>query len=137
MKWIVSLLLLCLVAGSALAADIYRCVGKDGQVTLQNMPCPSGTRTASVKNVTTDEGLSSEDRRRASDDAKQRMAANRRLAKAAGTDRVHHSSPQRRTPRVSAECEKAKQERARMESKSNIDLRRRLNDAVFAACKGF
>lgn len=136
MKWIVGFLL-CLTAGSVPAADVYRCVDRGGQVTLQNMPCPSGTRTASVKNVTTDEERSSEDHKRARDDAKRRMAENRRLAKAAGTDRVYHSSPQRRTPHVSAECEKAKQERAHMESKSNIDLRRRLNDAVFAACRGF
>lgn len=138
MKWIVGFLL-SLVAGSVPAADVYRCVDGGGQATLQNMPCPSGSRTASVKNVTTDEGQSNEDHRRARDDAKRRMAENRRLAKAAGTDRVHHSPPQRRrrTPRVSAECEKAKQERARMENTSNIDLRRRLNDAVFAACRGF
>lgn len=136
MKWIVGFLL-SLVAGSVPAADVYRCVDRGGQATLQNMPCPSGSRAASVKNVTTDEGHSSEDHRRARDDAKRRMAENRRLAEAAGTDQVHHSSPQRRTPRVSAECEKAKQERTRMESTSNIDLRRRLNDAVFAACRGF
>lgn len=137
LKRIASVLLLWLAAGSAPTAEVYRCVGEGGQVTLQDTPCPSGTRTASVRTVTTDEGHSSEAYKRARDDAEWRMAANRRLAQSAGTNRARTSWPQRKTPRVSAECERAKQDRARREATANIDLRRRLNDAVFAACKGF
>ncbi len=140
MRWLLCLACLILTAPTS-AETIFRCQAKGGRVSLQSSPCPAGTEqtTRTYEHRDNPEAI----RRRAEIEA--RMHAERVARPSAGARRSYRTfyngveiKDSRDVQR--ARCQEAKADRERtlraVGLKRNFDLLRRLDDAVYRACKG-
>ena len=109
---VANFLVLFLLAGSASAQSVYKCVGKGGETSFQSHPCDSGAEAAKVWDATPGRPSNAEQwqrynaRKKAANDA----AYLRRLAHGApsggaGTDQVTH------VPKQTSRCANARQQR--------------------------
>ncbi len=130
---------------------LRKCVSPKGAVSIQNAPCPAGSRTAWVR-PTAPEQLSEARRHSLQQQARKRDADSRYLSRLAGTDGLDrqyiyrtHSYPRPSYPRPSrtsakhAACDAARRHREttleRVGLARTVDLLRALNDRVYEACQ--
>lgn len=111
---------------------IYKCVDRAGHVAYQTDRCRPGTEVRDLK-VFTDRGIDPNLARKVEAD-RQALAARRRQA----PGQYSFGSPNAESEKV-RRCRAAKEERKRVLDslglRSTYDLRRRLDDKVYDACK--
>lgn len=121
---------------------LRKCVSPKGATSIQNDPCPAGSRTAWVR-PTAPEQLSDARRRSLQQQARKRDADSRYLSRLAGTDGLDrrqtiYRGPSRTSTRHAA-CDAAKRHRdivlKRVGLARTVDLLRALNDRVYEACQ--
>lgn len=131
-----SMVILCLLIPVASVAQerqgvIYKCVDRTGHVAYQTDRCRPGTEVRDVK-VFTDRGIDPNLARKVEAD-RQSLAARRRQ-----TSGYSFGSPNSESEKV-RRCRAAKEERKRVLDslglRTTYDLRRRLDDKVYDACK--
>lgn len=133
-----------LLAGSASAQTLYKCVSPEG-TGYQQVPCAEGTRTVRMIETTPEPPPTTEQLSVRARKAEQDRRESEYLSHLAGTDRTFAAAPRSRsrnsTKRVDARherCESAKARRTRALDKVGLDrtfdLLRKLDADVAAAC---
>ncbi len=125
---------------------LRKCVSSGGGISIQDTPCPTGSRTAWAR-PTAPEQLSQARHRSLAQQARKRDADSRYLSRLAGTDRrsMRYANSRRSNARSSrtsskhAACEAARQHRKtvleRVGLARTFELLRTLNDRVYEACQ--
>jgi hypothetical protein len=133
-----------LLAGSASAQVLYKCVSRTG-TSYQQVPCPAGTKTSRTIETTPEPPLSSEELSERARKAEQDRSESEHLSRMAGTDRLFATSRRSGSRRAVARrdtnedrCATARTRRQRTLDKAGFsrtfDLLSTLDADVAAAC---
>ena len=130
-----------LACGHASAQSVYKCIDRAGATSYQSAPCDVGARTAGAWDAAPEPPPSAEQLRARAAQRDRDRAESEYLSRRAGTDGAgarRASAASVRTPRNNA-CENAKAHRERTLAavglKRTFELLRKLDDAVYEACK--
>lgn len=134
-----AVLLIAAQGGLAHAQTVNKCVGKGGAVTYQSEPCPSTHKATKSWDATPEPPPSNDELWRRYHQRKKAEANSRYLSRLAGTDGSRSSGATVYTTTQGSACQVARETRETVLRNGNndvsYDVRRRLNDAVFDACK--
>ncbi len=131
-----------LACGNASAQSVYKCIDRHGATSYQSAPCDHADRTARQWDAPPDPPPSAEQLRARAAQREHDRAESDYLSRRAGTygnTAARASGTTVRTPSRGNACEAAKAHRERTLAavglKRTFDLLRKLDDAVYDACK--